>query len=196
MSDEMNKNLTWSESDVPRELRERKTGQRGCVIWLTGLSGAGKSTIARELERVLIDTGRMAYVLDGDNIRLGLCSDLGFSSEDRDENIRRVGEVAALFADAGMVAIAAFISPFAKARTSAAEATPEERFFEVYLDAPLEVCERRDPKGLYKKARNGEIADFTGITSPYEAPSNPAFRIDTSKISVREAVAMILEKVI
>ena len=186
-------NLTWSESVVSREYREKATGQKGCVIWLTGLSGSGKSTIACELERILVESGRMAYVLDGDNVRQGLCSDLGFSSEDRDENIRRVGEVAALFADSGIVAIAAFISPFHAARARAAHAMPDERFYEIYLDVPLEVCEKRDPKGLYKKARNGEIAEFTGISSPYESPESPAMRIDTSVVSLEDSVKLLLD---
>jgi adenylylsulfate kinase len=189
----MDKNLTWSESVVTREYREKATGQRGCVIWLTGLSGSGKSTIARELERQLIENGKMAYVLDGDNVRQGLCSDLGFSAEDRDENIRRVGEVAALFADSGVVTIAAFISPFIAARNRVAKTMGYERFFEVHLDVPLEVCEQRDPKGLYKKVRKGEIPEFTGVTSPYESPEHPALRIDTSKISVEDAVRLILD---
>ena len=193
MNVETNRNLTWSESGVSRDFRERKIGQRGCVIWLTGLSGSGKSTIARKLESSLVSKGTLAYVLDGDNIRHGLCADLGFSSEERDENIRRVGEVAALFADAGVVTIAAFISPFRKAREKARKAAPENAFFEVYLDVPLEVCENRDPKGLYKKVRDGEISEFTGISSPYEKPETCELRIDTSKVSISKAVNLILE---
>ena len=192
MIDETDRNLTWSESVVSRDFREKKIGQRGCVIWLTGLSGSGKSTIARELERTLVSKGTLAYVLDGDNVRHGLCADLGFSSEDRDENIRRVGEVAALFADAGVITIAAFISPFRKARDKARAAAPENAFFEVYLDVSLEVCEKRDPKGLYKKVRDGEISEFTGISSPYEEPETCDLRINTSKMSVTESVNLIL----
>lgn len=195
MQSNRDNNLTWSESVVSREFREKATGQRGCVIWLTGLSGSGKSTIARALERALVESGRMAYVLDGDNVRQGLCSDLGFSAEDRDENIRRIGEVAALFADAGIVTIAAFISPFHAARARASHAMPNERFFEIYLDVPLEVCEKRDPKGLYKKVRNGEIAEFTGVSSPYESPESPALRIDTSVVSLEDSVKLLFDLV-
>jgi len=191
--DSVGKNIVWSESSVGRGERRKLTGQNGCVVWLTGLSGSGKSTIAKKLERRLLEAGRMAYILDGDNIRHGLCSDLGFSPEDRSENIRRVGEVAALFADAGVVAIAAFISPFEADRRGAREAAGDNCFFEIFLDTPLDVCENRDPKGLYKKARRGEIEDFTGLGSPYEKPADPALSIDTSTVSVEEAVDAISE---
>jgi len=150
-----------------------------------------KIHIAKKLERRLLEAGRMAYILDGDNVRHGLCSDLGFSADDRSENIRRIGEVAALFADAGVITVAAFISPFAADRRRAAEAVGERRFIEVFLDTPLDVREDRDPKGLYEKARNGEIENFTGLDSPYEKPTAPALAIDTSSVSVDNAVGMI-----
>ena len=185
-------NIVWSASHLSREEREKLIGQKGCVVWLTGLSGSGKSTIARELEWKLVNEKRIAYVLDGDNIRHGLCADLGFSDEDRSENIRRIGAAAALFADAGIIAITAFISPFAHGRELARKSVGEARFFEVFLNVPLAVCEERDPKGLYKKARNGEIEEFTGIDSPYEEPSHPQLAIDTSQLSVTESVAAII----
>ena len=165
----------------------------GCVVWLTGLSGSGKTTIAHLLAQELTDAGRPAYVLDGDRLRTGLNSDLGFSAADRAENIRRAGHVAALFADAGIVAIAAFISPYRRGR-DAARAAAAGRFLEVHLDAPLEECERRDTKGLYKRARAGEISDFTGVSAPYEAPENPELRIDTSTVTPRDAVNAILDR--
>jgi adenylylsulfate kinase len=169
---------------------ERATllGQRGAVLWLTGLSGAGKSTIAYALERRLIADRHPAYVLDGDIVRLGLCSDLGFSPADRDENIRRVGEVAALFADAGVFAIASFISPYRAGRDRAREMAGEGRFIEVFLDVSVEVCERRDPKGLYRKARAGEITEFTGVSAPYEAPLAAEVVLDTDSFTVDECV--------
>lgn len=165
---------------------------RGCVIWLTGLSGSGKTTIAQLLARELANAGRPAYVLDGDRLRAGLNSDLGFTPADRAENIRRAGHVAALFADAGVVAIAAFISPYRRDR-AAARAAAAGDFLEVYLDTPIEVCERRDVKGLYKRARAGEIADFTGVSAPYEPPENPDLRIDTANTTPDDAVNAILE---
>ena len=165
---------------------------RGCVVWLTGLSGSGKTTIAQLLAHELAGAGRAAYVLDGDRLRAGLNSDLGFSPADRAENIRRAGHVAALFADAGIVAIAAFISPYRRDR-DAARAAAAGDFVEVYLDAPIDVCQRRDVKGLYKRARAGELADFTGVSAPYEAPEHPDLRIDTSNTAPRDAVNAILE---
>jgi len=182
---------------VAREERERRLGQRGCVVWFTGLSGSGKSTVARAVERRLADDGRLAYVLDGDNVRHGLCSDLGFSDADRTENIRRIAEVATLFADAGVVVLTAFISPFRKdrdrARAAATQALGPGRFVEVFVDAPLEVCEGRDPKGLYAKARRGEIPEFTGIASPYEAPERPELTLRTAESGLDAAVARVVE---
>ena len=185
-------NITWSDSYLSREKRESMIGQKGMVIWLTGLSGSGKSTIAKTLEISLMHNGKIAYVLDGDNLRHGLNMDLGFSDRDRIENIRRIGEIAALFADAGIIVITAFISPFEKGRKLAEKAAGSDRFFEVFLDTPLEVCERRDPKGLYKKARKGELSDFTGIDSIYERPLMPKLTIDTGSLSVEESVQMII----
>jgi adenylyl-sulfate kinase len=173
--------------------RELRNGHRGCVLWLTGLSGSGKSTIAAELERELFNQGRHAYILDGDNIRHGLCSDLAFSHRDRTENIRRIGEVAKLFADAGAICITAFISPYRADRDLARRILPRGRFVEVYVNAPVEVCERRDPKGLYAKARAGEIKDFTGVSAPYEPPANPEIELNTDQLGVPESVARILE---
>lgn len=167
-------------------------GQRGVVVWLTGLSGSGKSTLAYALERRLVDDEKIAFVLDGDNVRHGLNQDLGFSPEDRTENIRRVGEVAALFAAAGLFSISAFISPYRRDRQRAREMAGADRFVEVYLDVPVEVCERRDPKGLYKKARSGEIAQFTGVSAPYEAPERAELSLNTDARSVDECVSDIL----
>jgi len=186
-------NITWHDGDVTAEQRRRVLGHRGCVIWLTGLSGSGKSTIARALEQRLVGGGRAAYVLDGDNIRHRLNSDLGFSPQQRDENIRRVGEVGALFADAGLIAIVAFISPYRAARDRARAAAPAGAFVEVFVDAPLDVCETRDPKGLYRKARAGEIEQFTGIDAPYEPPAKPELLLRTGHESVDECVDRIVE---
>lgn len=171
--------LTWHDGAVARADRERLLGQCGCVAWLTGLSGSGKSTIARALEQRMVREGRLVYVLDGDNVRHGLCGDLGFSPADRDENIRRAGEAAALLADAGIIAVAAFISPYRDGRRRARAAAPQGRFVEVYVDTPPDVCERRDPKGLYRRARAGEIAEFTGVDAPYEPPEAPELRLTT-----------------
>jgi adenylyl-sulfate kinase len=161
-------------------------------VWLTGLSAAGKSTIATELERELFSKGKHAYVLDGDNMRHGLCSDLAFSPEDRKENIRRIGEVARLLADAGFICVTAFISPYRSDRELARRIVPEGKFIEVYLNSPLAVCEQRDPKGLYAKARAGAIKDFTGISAPYEPPLHPEVELRTDRLSVSECVAAIL----
>ncbi|MGC8829268.1 MAG: adenylyl-sulfate kinase [Verrucomicrobiia bacterium] len=187
------KNIYWSRGKVTYENRVRRNGHPGVVIWLTGLSGSGKSTIATELERELFNMGKQVYVLDGDNIRHGLCSDLAFSPADRKENIRRVGEVAKLFADAGLICITAFISPYRADRDMVRQMLPQGRFVEVYLDVPLEVCEKRDVKGLYAKARAKQIEEFTGITAPYEPPQNPEIVLQTDKMSVQECVARIIE---
>lgn len=170
---------------TPRQ-RELRNGHRGCVVWLTGLSSAGKSTIASELERELFNLGRQAYVLDGDNIRHGLCSDLGFTPKDRAENIRRVGEVAKLFTDAGIICITAFISPYRADRHFVRELLPPGHFIEVFVNAPLAVCEQRDPKGLYAKARALEIKEFTGVSAPYEPPVQPELELRTDQLTVAE----------
>jgi adenylyl-sulfate kinase len=180
---------------VSREERHARNGHAGAVIWLTGLSGAGKSTLAMALERRLFARGCFVYVLDGDNIRAGLCRDLGFKGEDRTENIRRVGEVAALFADAGAIAISAFISPFAKDRAAAREAA-RTGFHEIYVRADLATCEARDPKGLYRRARRGEIVEFTGISAPYEPPSSPELIIDTASDPLDACIEQLLTYVI
>lgn len=166
-------------------------GQKGAVIWLTGLSGSGKSTLAYALERRLIEIGQLTFALDGDNVRMGLCKDLGFRPEDRNENIRRIGEVAALFAEAGVLVLTSFISPY-RADRIAAKATSKGNFIEVYLDVSVDVCEKRDPKGLYKKARAGEIQNFTGISAPYEEPANPDVRVNTDELTVEQCVDKIV----
>lgn len=187
-------NLTWAVSDVTRERRAERNGHRGVVIWLTGLSGSGKSSISRALERALFELGKHTYILDGDNVRQGLNSNLGFSPEDRVENIRRVGGVACLMADAGLIVITAFISPYRVDRRRARESARQSGidFIEVFVNAPLEVCEQRDPKGLYKKARAGEIAEFTGISAPYEEPENPECIVHTDRQTVGESVAAVI----
>lgn len=186
-------NIYWSHGKVTAEHRARRNGHPGYVLWLTGLSGSGKSTIATELERELFNMGKHSYVLDGDNVRHGLNSDLTFSPKDRKENIRRVSEVAKLFQDAGVIAIAAFISPYRSDRDLVRQMVTEGRFIEVYVNAPLEVCEKRDVKGLYSKARAQEIKEFTGISAPYEAPLKPEIELRTDQMTVAEAVARILE---
>ncbi len=187
-------NITWHASRVSREIRHELLNQHGAVIWMTGLSGSGKSTIACLLEEGLIKDGHLAYVLDGDNIRHGLNRDLGFSEDDRSENIRRIGEVAALFAKAGVIVITAFISPYAEGRQRAREAAGEEApFIEVFLDTPLKECEHRDPKGLYQKARAGELSAFTGIDAPYEKPDKPELTLKTGELSPLHCAEHILE---
>ncbi|MFC1485884.1 adenylyl-sulfate kinase [Candidatus Latescibacterota bacterium] len=173
--------------------REHLLGQQGCVVWLTGLSGSGKTTIARGLERKLLADGHLCYILDGDVIRRGLNGDLGFSPEDRAENIRRIGHVAALFADAGVIAVTAFISPYRADRRQARACVPPRRFIEVYLNTPLEVCEQRDRKGLYEKARAGEIPSFTGVSAPYEPPEEPELTLDTAQSGPSACIGEIVQ---
>jgi adenylylsulfate kinase len=185
-------NLTWHEGQVSRTDRQSLLGQRGCTIWLTGLSGSGKSTIAVAAEKALKDLGRLTYILDGDNIRMGLNSNLGFSPDDRTENIRRIGEVSKLFTDAGIIVFSSFISPYRADRDAIREIMGDGDFVEVWVDASVETCEGRDVKGLYKKARAGEIPEFTGISAPYEEPTKPELVLDTNRLSVDESVAQVL----
>jgi bifunctional enzyme CysN/CysC len=187
--------IAWHEGDVDRSARAAVTGGAGATVWLTGLSASGKSTIAHAVDAALVATGRAAYTLDGDNVRHGLNADLGFSPEDRTENVRRVGEVARLMADAGLVALAPLISPYEASREQvrAAHEMADIPFFLIHVNTPIEVCAQRDPKGLYEMARRGEIDDFTGISAPYEEPQNPDLRLDASNISVDDAVTAILE---
>jgi adenylyl-sulfate kinase len=182
-----------AENKITAAQREGRNGHRGLVIWLTGLSGAGKTTIATELERQLFALGKHTYLLDGDILRHGLCSDLNFSSESRRENIRRAGEVAALFADAGVICIAAFISPFRADRERVRGMLRPGRFIEVFVNAPLAVCEKRDVKGLYAKARAGQLKEFTGVSAPYEAPEKPELELRTDLMPPAEAVARVVE---
>ena len=187
-------NITWNEGEITADARARRDGHRGAVVWLTGLSGSGKATLARALERELFARGMHVYVLDGDNVRYGLNANLGFSPDDRMENIRRVGEVARLMADAGVVTLSAFISPYRADRRRAREIAREGGcvFVEVHVSAPLEVCEQRDPKNLYKKARAGQIKQFTGIDAPYEIPEAPEVVVRTEAQTVAESVAVVL----
>ena len=192
MTEQKATNIKWHHGRITKEDRRKLMKQRGVIIWLTGLSGSGKSTIAVELEHALVENKQQAYILDGDNIRHGLNKNLGFSPEDRSENIRRIGEVAKLFVDANIITITAFISPYREDRDSARALANEGEFIEVYVKCPLDVCEQRDTKGLYKKARAGEVKKFTGISAPYEEPSNPELTIDSSKLSVEESTRAIL----
>lgn len=190
----MSTNIRWHESDISRDERWRLLGVRGVTMWFTGLSGSGKSTIAVALERALVESKIACYRLDGDNVRFGLNANLTFSTEDRAENIRRVGEVSKLFADSGMVTLSSFISPYVadRARVRAMHEASSLPFIEVFVDTPLEVCESRDPKGLYKKARKGEIPVFTGISDPYEAPVNPELWLKTAEVSIEDSVRRCL----
>lgn len=188
------RNIVWHRGKVTPADRARLLRQEAATIWLTGLSGSGKSTLAFELEHALVQQGYPAYVLDGDNVRHGLNRELGFSPADRHENIRRIAEVARLLNDAGMMVITAFISPYRQDRAMARDIVGSEHFLEVHLATRLHVCEQRDPKGLYRKARSGEISDFTGIGAPYETPDNPALSLDTGSLSVEQSVANILHK--
>jgi len=192
MSTPKAENLTWHIGEVDREARAAAHGHRGAVLWFTGLSGSGKSTIGHRVERMLIERGAFAYVLDGDNVRHGLNSDLGFAPEDRVENIRRIGEVARLFADAGGLVLSAFISPYRADRDRVRALMGPGEFIEVFVDTPLEICEARDPKGLYKKARAGEISNFTGLDAPYEVPEDAEVHLETADLSVDEAAAQVI----
>ncbi|WP_409299932.1 adenylyl-sulfate kinase [Peribacillus sp. SCS-155] len=185
-------NVTWHELSLSKESRRIQNAHHSFAIWFTGLSGSGKSTIANELANSLYKNGISNYVLDGDNIRHGLNKDLGFSAEDRKENIRRIGEVAKLFIDSGQVVLTAFISPFREDRAIVRELLEEDEFIEVYVKCPIEECENRDPKGLYEKARQGIIKDFTGIDSPYEEPENPALVLETDRYSIEECAERLI----
>jgi len=188
-------NITWHEGHVEREHRNKLLKQRGATIWFTGLSASGKSTIAFTIEHALVERGHLAYVLDGDNIRHGLNKNLGFSPEDREENIRRIGEVSKLFADAGLLTLTSFISPYRADRDRARQIHEEAglTFIEVFVEASVELCEQRDPRGLYAKARAGEIPEFTGISAPYEEPLRPELTLDTGQLSPQQAAAVVLE---
>jgi adenylylsulfate kinase len=185
-------NITWHETTVTVEDRERLLNQKGCVVWFTGLSGSGKSTLANAVAYLLHERKHHTYVLDGDNVRHGLNKNLGFSPEDREENIRRVGEVAKLFVDAGTIVMTAFISPYRADRDQARDLIAEDRFVEVFVECPLDVCEERDTKGLYKKARSGEIKEFTGISAPYEAPKTPEVVVNTAELSIIESAQNVI----
>lgn len=186
-------NLVWQAHPVDRAGRAASMGQRPCMLWFTGLSGSGKSTIAGLVEQSLAARGRHTYLLDGDNVRHGLCRDLGFSAADRVENIRRVGEVGRLMTDAGLIVLSAFISPFRSDRALVRQLMPAGEFIEVFIDTPLAECERRDPKGLYKKARAGQLRQFTGIDSPYESPERPELRLDTLAHDPAQCAAQVLD---
>ncbi len=186
------KNIVWHHATIVKEDRERLFGHKGVVLWFTGLSGSGKSTLANEVEAQLFERGCHTYILDGDNIRHGLNKDLGFSPKDREENIRRIGEVAHLFAQAGVIVMTAFISPYKADRDMARKLSKEGEFIEIYCRCSLEECERRDTKGLYKKARAGQIPEFTGISAPYEAPDNPELIIDTDAEALAESAAKVI----
>lgn len=188
----LDKNIVWHNHQVSKEDRSNIKEQRACVLWFTGLSGSGKSTIANAVESKLLELEKHTYLLDGDNIRMGLNKGLSFSETDRVENIRRIGEVSKLFVDAGVIVLTAFISPFVKDREQVRSLLNVGEFLEVFIDTPLEVCESRDPKGLYQKARTGEIPNFTGISSPYEAPANPEIWLKTNDLSVEEAASKVL----
>lgn len=192
MAEQKATNIHWHQSGLTKADREKILDQKGVVIWFTGLSGSGKSTLAHRVEEKLYELGKATYVLDGDNVRHGLNKNLGFSPEDREENIRRIGEVAKLFADAGLITMTSFISPYKKDRDAARALHEPGNFIEVYVEVPLDVAEERDPKGLYKKARAGEIKGFTGIDAPYEAPEDPEITVDTDKLDLDESAEAVV----
>lgn len=186
-------NVVWHQATVTRERREALNKHRGAILWFTGLSGAGKSTLAHAVEENLHQMGCRTFVLDGDNVRHGLCGDLGFSAADRVENIRRVGELAKLFMEAGIIVLTAFISPFREDRNKVRAMVKDGEFLEIFCHCPIEVCEQRDVKGLYKKARGGEIGQFTGISSPYEIPEQPELVVNTSQVSLTDCVQQVIK---
>jgi len=188
----MDKNIVWQNTKVSIEDRERIMNQKGCILWFTGLSGSGKSTVAAQVEKILNEENRYTYMLDGDNIRHGLNRDLGFSQNEREENIRRIGEVACLFKDAGLITLVSFISPYKKDREMIRKRAGKGRFIEIFVDCPLEVCEKRDVKGLYKLAREGKIKDFTGISAPYEKPEHPEIWLNTSEMTLKDSSQCVL----
>lgn len=189
----LSSNIRWEDRRLSREDYRQRNGHSSVVLWFTGLSGSGKSTLAHQVEEKLFDKGWYTYILDGDNVRHGLNGDLGFSESDRRENIRRVGEVAKLFVDAGVVVLAAFISPYHEDRDRVRALFESDEFVEIHVRCDLEICEKRDPKGLYRKSRAGELPDFTGIDSPYEEPQNPELTIDTGKLGIADSVDVVLE---
>ena len=186
-------NITWHDSEVTKEERQNRNGHKSAVIWFTGLSGSGKSTVSVALEKALFNEGKQTYRLDGDNVRHGLNKNLGFSPEDRTENIRRIGEVAKLMVDAGSITVTAFISPYKQDRDNVRAILEDDEFIEVYTKCSVEECEKRDPKGLYKKARSGEIPEFTGISAPYEAPDHPEIILDTEHESINQSVDRVIQ---
>ncbi|OIJ11604.1 adenylyl-sulfate kinase [Anaerobacillus arseniciselenatis] len=189
----MSENIVWHETTITKEERQEKKGHKSSILWFTGLSGSGKSTLANAVEKELHKRNVHTYVLDGDNVRHGLNKGLGFSEEDRKENIRRIGEVGKLFVDAGVITLTAFISPFRQDRDNVRAILEEGEFIEIFVDAPLATCESRDPKGLYEKARAGVIPNFTGISSPYEQPENPELTINTAELTIEQSVEKIVQ---
>jgi len=195
LGDLVSNNVIWHHATVTRERREAQNGHRGAIIWFTGLSGSGKSTLAHAVEESLHQHGCRTFVLDGDNVRHGLCGDLGFTSEDRQENIRRIGELAKLFMEAGVIVLTAFISPYRADRDRVREMVEQGDFIEAYCDVPIDICETRDVKGMYKKARAGEIADFTGVSAPYEVPTKPEIAVDTGTLKLNICVKQVIDEI-
>lgn len=192
----MVEHIKWHSGEINKSAREKLLDQQGIVLWFTGLSGSGKSTLAVAVEQELYRRGKASYRLDGDNLRFGLNKDLGFTAADRKENIRRIGEVAALFADAGLITLASFISPYQAGREAARQAVGNDNFKEIYVKADVETCAQRDPKGLYQKAKKGEIKNFTGISAPYEEPKNPELIVDTQKLNLEDSVKLVLDLIL
>lgn len=186
-------NIVWHDHKVSRQRRSEQKNQKPAVLWFTGLSGSGKSTIANAVDELLVQNNNHSYLLDGDNVRMGLNKGLSFSEADRIENIRRIGEVSKLFVDSGLLVLTAFISPFKADRKQVHELLGDGEFIEIFVDTPLEICEQRDPKGLYEKARKGEIADFTGISSPYEAPEQPEIHLKTAEYSIEDCARQVID---